>query len=52
MKIVLDCSIHELPEEEQDELFEMAHDHDVFCTDDNGVLWQILDLREIAKEIA
>ena len=45
MKIILDCSLLELSEEEQDEVFDSCHEHEVYCRDTNGELWQVLDLR-------
>ena len=50
MRIILECSIHELPQEEQDKWFEMSHEHEIFCTDADGVLWQVLDLVEVEDE--
>lgn len=33
--------------EEQDRIFKLAHDNNVFIRDANGELWQVLDLQEM-----
>lgn len=43
------CAMESLPKEEQDKIFELAHDNNVFIRDANGELWQVLDLQEVGK---
>jgi hypothetical protein len=39
-KIVFDTPLETLPTEEQNRIFELAHDNNVFVRDVNGELWK------------
>ncbi len=44
MRIEFDFNMQELSREEQDAIFRLARDNEVFCKDANGDYWQVLDL--------
>lgn len=50
-QIIIDQPMETLPENEQDAIFRLARENNVFCRDVNGELWQVLDLRPIESEV-
>ena len=44
MRIFYDFNMQDLSREEQDAIFRLSRDNDVFCKDANGDYWLVLDL--------
>jgi len=52
MKIIIKDSLLNLPEHEQDYWFRMSRENEIYCTDINGELWQVLDFEPVNHNIA
>ncbi len=50
-RIIIDQPMEALPENEQDAIFRLARENNVFCRDVNGSLWQVLDLTTDESEL-
>lgn len=45
-KIILHQPIESMKVEDQDRVFDLTHNNDVYIKDANGALWQVLDNRD------
>lgn len=45
-KIILSQPIESMTEQDQNMVFDLAHNNDVYVKDANGALWQVLDIRD------
>jgi hypothetical protein len=51
--IILEQPLETLPTRRQDEVFKIASDpsYEVFSVDENGVMWQVLNIEDLDRAI-